>query len=158
VRATAWAFYAMPASEPAARQTDEDYILALLRKTGVLCVYGSGFGRKPADGFFRVVYLAEPRELNVIYDLSRRSPANTSPPEGASVAPGRDGSPACRSDRRSVRDRGRGGTGSRDVTPAMPEARSANARCRERVLPPGWGAIALRVRAAPLFGTPSSRS
>ena len=40
--------------------TDEDYVLALLRATGVLCVYGSGFGTKPEDGFFRVVFLASP--------------------------------------------------------------------------------------------------
>ena len=43
--------------------TDEDYVLALLRATGVLCVYGSGFGTKPEDGFFRVVFLASPAEL-----------------------------------------------------------------------------------------------
>jgi aspartate/methionine/tyrosine aminotransferase len=35
----------------------------------VLCVYGSGFGTKPEDGFFRVVFLADPRELSDIYDL-----------------------------------------------------------------------------------------
>ena len=38
--------------------TDEDYVLGLLRATGVLCVYGSGFGTAPEDGFFRVVFLA----------------------------------------------------------------------------------------------------
>ena len=40
-----------------------------LRETGVLCVYGSGFGTNPADGFFRVVFLASPQELSAIYDL-----------------------------------------------------------------------------------------
>ena len=49
--------------------TDEDYVLALLRATGVLCVYGSGFGTRPEDGFFRVVFLASPAELSEIYDL-----------------------------------------------------------------------------------------
>ncbi len=49
--------------------TDEDYVLALLRATGVLCVYGSGFGTKPEDGFFRIVFLASPAELSEIYDL-----------------------------------------------------------------------------------------
>jgi aspartate/methionine/tyrosine aminotransferase len=49
--------------------TDEDYVLGLLRATGVLCVYGSGFGTSPEDGFFRIVFLAEPRELSEIYDL-----------------------------------------------------------------------------------------
>ena len=49
--------------------TDADYVLALLRATGVLCVYGSGFAANPADGFFRVVFLASPEELSSIYDL-----------------------------------------------------------------------------------------
>ena len=44
----------------AAGRTDEDYVLGLLRATGVLCVYGSGFGTAPEDGFFRVVFLASP--------------------------------------------------------------------------------------------------
>jgi aspartate/methionine/tyrosine aminotransferase len=42
-------------------------VLALLREAGVLCVYGSGFGTKPGDGFFRVVFLASPEELAEIY-------------------------------------------------------------------------------------------
>ena len=63
------AFYAMPQVHLPAGVTDEDYVLALLRATGVLCVYGSGFGTRPEDGFFRVVFLAGPRELNEIYDL-----------------------------------------------------------------------------------------
>ena len=41
----------------------------LRRETGVLCVYGSGFGSDPADGFFRVVFLANPAELSAIYEL-----------------------------------------------------------------------------------------
>ena len=39
-------------------KTDQDYVLALLRATGVLVVYGSGFGTAPEDGYFRVVFLA----------------------------------------------------------------------------------------------------
>ena len=54
------AFYAMPQVTLPPGVTDEDYVLGLLRATGVLCVYGSGFGTKPEDGFFRVVFLAEP--------------------------------------------------------------------------------------------------
>ena len=50
-------------------RTDEDYVLGLLRATGVLCVYGSGFGMPPEDGYFRVVFLASPDELDEIYDL-----------------------------------------------------------------------------------------
>ena len=63
------AFYAMPRVTLPPGVTDADYVLGLLRATGVLCVYGSGFGTKPEDGFFRVVFLAEPRELSEIYDL-----------------------------------------------------------------------------------------
>src|SRR5215831_2865587 len=63
------AFYAMPQVTLPPGVTDEDYVLALLRETGVLCVYGSGFGTKPEDGFFRVVFLANPVELSAIYDL-----------------------------------------------------------------------------------------
>jgi len=65
------AFYAMPQVRLPAGVTDEDYVLALLRATGVLCVYGSGFGTKPEDGFFRVVFLADPAELSAIYDMIR---------------------------------------------------------------------------------------
>jgi alanine-synthesizing transaminase len=63
------AFYAMPKVALPPGVTDEQYVLGLLRATGVLCVYGSGFGTAPADGFFRVVFLASPPELSGIYDL-----------------------------------------------------------------------------------------
>jgi alanine-synthesizing transaminase len=62
------AFYAMPKVDLPPGVTDEEYVLGLLRATGVLCVYGSGFGTRPADGFFRVVFLAPPAELSGIYD------------------------------------------------------------------------------------------
>jgi alanine-synthesizing transaminase len=63
------AFYAMPRVQLPEGVTDETYVLSLLRATGVLCVYGSGFGTKPEDGFFRVVFLASPAELAEIYGL-----------------------------------------------------------------------------------------
>jgi alanine-synthesizing transaminase len=63
------AFYAMPRVALPPGRTDEDYVLALLRETGVLCVYGSGFGTPREDGYFRVVFLASPQELSEIYDL-----------------------------------------------------------------------------------------
>ena len=63
------AFYAMPRVQLPPGITDADYVLALLRATGVLCVYGSGFGTRPEDGFFRVVFLAPPDELSEIYGL-----------------------------------------------------------------------------------------
>jgi aspartate/methionine/tyrosine aminotransferase len=62
------AFYAMPKVDLPPGRTDADYVLALLRETGILCVYGSGFGTVPEDGYFRVVFLASPDELSDIYD------------------------------------------------------------------------------------------
>jgi alanine-synthesizing transaminase len=62
------AFYAMPAVDLPPGKTDEDFVLGLLRETGVLVVYGSGFGADPADGTFRVVFLASLEELSGIYD------------------------------------------------------------------------------------------
>ncbi len=62
------AFYAMPKVELLPGQTDQDYVLGLLRETGLLCVYGSGFGTIPTDGYFRVVFLASPEELSQYYD------------------------------------------------------------------------------------------
>ena len=62
------AFYSMPRVALPPGKTDEDYVLALLRATGVLCVYGSGFGTDPRDGFFRIVFLAPPADLERIYD------------------------------------------------------------------------------------------
>jgi alanine-synthesizing transaminase len=62
------AFYVMPQVSLPPGTTDEDFVLALLRETGILCVYGSGFGLPAADGFFRIVFLAPPDELAAIYD------------------------------------------------------------------------------------------
>jgi alanine-synthesizing transaminase len=61
------AFYALPSVSLPPGRTDEDYVLTLLRETGILCVHGSGFGMPPEQGFFRIVFLAEPRELQSIY-------------------------------------------------------------------------------------------
>lgn len=62
------AFYAMPKVTLPPGRTDEDFVLGLLREAGILCVYGSGFGLPPQDGYFRVVFLAPPSELAAIYD------------------------------------------------------------------------------------------
>ena len=53
-------------------RTDEQYVKALLHATGVLCVYGSGFGLPAEQGFFRIVFLAPLDELTEIYDLMSR--------------------------------------------------------------------------------------
>ena len=71
------AFYAMPRVALPPGKTDEDYVLALLRETGVLVVYGSGFGTAPGDGFFRVVFLAPPDELSGSTTPSRTSRRTT---------------------------------------------------------------------------------
>jgi alanine-synthesizing transaminase len=62
------AFYAMPRVTLPPGRSDVDYVLGLLRATGILCVFGSGFGTTPEDGFFRVVFLASPGDLAGIYD------------------------------------------------------------------------------------------
>ena len=61
------AFYAMPMVSLPPGRTDEDYVLALLRETGILCVYGSGFGMRPEAGSFLIVYLANSSELRPIF-------------------------------------------------------------------------------------------
>jgi alanine-synthesizing transaminase len=63
------AFYAMPQISLPPGKTDEDYVKALLHATGVLCVYGSGFGLPAEAGFLRIVFLAPLEELTEIYDL-----------------------------------------------------------------------------------------
>jgi alanine-synthesizing transaminase len=62
-------FYAMPKVALPKGRSDADYVLALLRETGVLCVHGSGFGTAPEDGYMRIVFLASPDELRTIYGL-----------------------------------------------------------------------------------------
>jgi alanine-synthesizing transaminase len=62
------AFYVMPRVALPPGVTDEAYVLALLRATGVLCVYGSGFGLPADRGFLRIVFLAPPAELDEIYN------------------------------------------------------------------------------------------
>jgi len=63
------AFYVMPQVELPHGLTDEDFVLGLLRATGILCVYGSGFGLPADHGFLRIVFLAPLDELATIYDL-----------------------------------------------------------------------------------------
>ncbi len=61
------AFYALPSVSLPPGRTDEDYVLSLLRETGILCVHGSGFGTAPEQGSFRIVFLADPGVLAEIY-------------------------------------------------------------------------------------------
>jgi alanine-synthesizing transaminase len=62
------AFYVMPQVTLPPGATDEDFVIGLLRATGILCVYGSGFGMPADQGFFRIVFLASPDELTAVYD------------------------------------------------------------------------------------------
>ena len=63
------AFYAFPKVTLPPGRTDEDYVIALLRATGVLTVHGSGFGMPPSEGRLRIVFLADPDELREVYRL-----------------------------------------------------------------------------------------
>lgn len=60
------AFYAMPSVPLPPGRTDEDYVLGLLRETGILCVHGSGFGVAPEAGYMRIVFLADPEALALV--------------------------------------------------------------------------------------------
>lgn len=62
-------FYAMPRIPLEPGATDEQYVLGLLRATGVLVVYGSGFGLPASEGYLRIVFLASPEELTEVYRL-----------------------------------------------------------------------------------------
>ena len=61
-------FYVMPKVNLPPEKTDTDYVLNLLKSTGILCVPGSGFGMNPNDGFFRIIFLPSLSELTDIYD------------------------------------------------------------------------------------------
>jgi aspartate/methionine/tyrosine aminotransferase len=61
------AFYVLPSVSLPPGRSDEHYVLSLLRETGILCVNGSGFGVPASEGYFRIVFLANPRELASIY-------------------------------------------------------------------------------------------
>ena len=58
----------MPRIDLPGGYTDQDFVLGLLRQTGILCVYGSGFGLPAPQGFLRIVFLASLEELSGIYD------------------------------------------------------------------------------------------
>ncbi|MBI4854999.1 MAG: aminotransferase class I/II-fold pyridoxal phosphate-dependent enzyme [Acidobacteria bacterium] len=62
------AFYLMAQMQQLGDATDEQFVVSLLRETGVLFVHGSGFGMDPQEGYFRIVYLPELDVLNDVYD------------------------------------------------------------------------------------------
>ena len=62
------AFYLMVKTDNLNGRTDEQFALDLLEASGVLVVHGSGFGCDPADGYFRLVYLAGEQTLDAAFD------------------------------------------------------------------------------------------
>lgn len=71
------AFYLMIRAEKLGGRTDEQFVLDLLEETGVLVVHGSGFGTDPAQGYFRMVYLADEATLEVVFGRIDRFLATT---------------------------------------------------------------------------------
>jgi len=63
------AFYAFPKVQLPDGISDEAYVLELLEETGVLVVYGSGFGQKPNTHHFRIVFLPDEETLVKSYKL-----------------------------------------------------------------------------------------
>lgn len=53
------AFYLMVKVDELGSRTDEQFVLEMLERSGVLGVHGSGFGCDPRAGYFRLVYLAD---------------------------------------------------------------------------------------------------
>ncbi|PIN85352.1 MAG: aminotransferase [Candidatus Diapherotrites archaeon CG11_big_fil_rev_8_21_14_0_20_37_9] len=61
------AFYAYPSIELPIK-SDKEFVLDLLEETGVLVVYGEGFGQKPGTHHFRIVFLPQEETLNEAFD------------------------------------------------------------------------------------------
>lgn len=66
------AFYLMIKAERLGGRTDEQFVLDLLKETGVLVVPGSGFGTDPEQVYFRMVYLADEATLEDVFNLIER--------------------------------------------------------------------------------------
>ncbi|HET8720319.1 MAG TPA: aminotransferase class I/II-fold pyridoxal phosphate-dependent enzyme [Candidatus Nitrosotenuis sp.] len=62
------AFYAFPKIENNRYKSDEEFVMNLLKKTGVLTVHGSGFGTKYGSGHFRIVFLPDLNTLSFALD------------------------------------------------------------------------------------------
>lgn len=62
------AFYVMIKADDPLGRRDEDLVLDLLKRTGILVVPGSGFGADPGQGLFRLVYLPDEQVLSEVFD------------------------------------------------------------------------------------------
>lgn len=74
------AFYLMVRVETLVGETDEDFALRLLNEHGVLVVHGSGFGMRPDEGYFRLVYLADPETLDLAFDAIEKAVRSSGQP------------------------------------------------------------------------------
>lgn len=63
------AFYAFPKIQLPDGVDDEQFVIELLEETGVLVVYGKGFGEKPGTHHFRIVFLPDDDTLIRSYEL-----------------------------------------------------------------------------------------
>lgn len=70
------AFYAFPKIQLPPATDDEQYVLSLLETTGVLVVYGKGFGQKPGTNHFRIVFLPDEEILKTAYSRIAEFTAN----------------------------------------------------------------------------------
>lgn len=61
------AFYVMIKVDDPGKRPDEEFVLDMLRHTGVLVVPGSGFGADPEKGLFRLVYLPDEQMLSDVF-------------------------------------------------------------------------------------------
>ncbi|MBI4210270.1 MAG: aminotransferase class I/II-fold pyridoxal phosphate-dependent enzyme [Candidatus Diapherotrites archaeon] len=63
------AFYAYPRINfPLPNDSDKEFVIGLLKETGVLVVYGEGFGQKKGTHHFRVVFLPPEQTLGEAFD------------------------------------------------------------------------------------------
>ncbi|MEM4252752.1 MAG: aminotransferase class I/II-fold pyridoxal phosphate-dependent enzyme [Candidatus Nitrosotenuis sp.] len=71
------AFYAFPKIENNRYSSDQEFVMELLKKTGVLTVHGSGFGTKYGSGHFRLVFLPDMNTLDfALNEIEKFSTAN----------------------------------------------------------------------------------
>jgi alanine-synthesizing transaminase len=66
------AFYVMIKANDPLKRSDEEFVLDLLERTGVLVVPGSGFGADPGQGLFRLVYLPDEQVLSGVFNKISR--------------------------------------------------------------------------------------
>jgi aspartate/methionine/tyrosine aminotransferase len=67
------AFYAFPKIDLKGKWANsKDFVMELMRETGVVVVFGSGFDPRTGEGHFRTVFLPPPEMLNEAFDKIER--------------------------------------------------------------------------------------